>query len=377
MKRNVLLAIVWLVGSFVFLAPAHAEDQITYISQPDEVYVFLNNIAFVRDRINLPANVSVRIALPAQFYQNTLIVREGGEWVPTYRLRQEDGQVTLAWETASSTETREATLEYLLAGLSWRPKYDMWLGDETAETVGFNFFAEIQNSVLDLDGVALHLIAGRVDTSQQLDALSTVTANQYLAGYDDAGVQTGDVGAVTIQYIYDPGELTSNMGDTVYLSLSQSTLPARRIILWNAETDQQASVIYKIRNESGVPFAEGTVRSYQNDIFIGSDFIEITPVSSEGSVTVGKLQNLRVNRSESVTAIEGLSFYDAQHQVELTLTNFGERPVEVEVVDRQRPEGEEFVFAMEPQRETGNILRWVVTLEPGETVTITYEFKTR
>jgi hypothetical protein len=212
-----------------------------------------------------------------------------------------------------------------------------------------------------------------------LDTLSTVTANQYLAGYGDSSVNQsqGDVGAATIQYIYDVGTLSTEIGDTLYVGLSQNTLPVRRVILWNAETDLQATVIYKVRNESDLPFAEGTVRSYQNGIFIGSDFVEITPIGSEGSITVGALQDLRVNRAETRAVIEGSIFYTYQHQVELTLSNFGEEPIEVEVVDRQRVEAEELSFELEPARETGNILRWLVTVEPGQTTTIRYEFKSR
>jgi hypothetical protein len=35
------------------------------------------------------------------------------------------------------------------------------------------------------------------------------------------------------------------------------------------------------------------------------------------------------------------------------------------------------VFSSEPARETGNLLRWVATIEPGKTATFTYDYKTR
>ena len=48
-------------------------------------------------------------------------------------------------------------------------------------------------------------------------------------------------------------------------------------------------MIHKVRNTTDLPLAEGIVRVYQDDLFQGSDFIETTPVGSEGSVTIGSL----------------------------------------------------------------------------------------
>ncbi len=372
--------LVWVLVLLLVLAawPAQAAEKVSYVSQPDDVYIFLNDIAFAHDAISLPANVDVQVFLPQQMIISTLVVREEGERVTTYRVRQQNGQIVLEWSRAESGEDlREITLEYLFSGLGWTPRYDMWLGDVTDTTVGFDFFAEIRNTALELDDVLTHLIAGRVDTSQQVDTLSRITANQYIAGYEESGsVSSGEVGAATIQYIYEPGMLTAAQGDLVYVQLAQNTLPARRLLLWNAAADQQVSSIYKVRNNSNLPLTEGIVRSYQNGIFIGSDFIEITPVGSEGSITVGKLQDVRVNRSESTTAIQEL-FYDTLYQVELSLENFGTEPLEIEVVDSRRWDGELFVFSTEPEQDANNLLRWTMTIAPGETVTITYEYKTR
>ncbi len=375
MRKISLLAVLLLIA-LVAVAPLRADDQITYISQPDEVYIFLNNIAFARDTITLPAGVNARVTLPASIIDNTLVVREDDKRVPQYRLQRTDAGLSLTWETGSGDTARKITLEYLLSGLSWTPRYDMTLGDDSATTVDFSFFAEIQNTAFDLEAVTTHLIAGQVDTSQQVSSISAATTNQMIVGYDNNQGSGGDVGAASIQYIYDIGAVTAKTGETVYMNQFESALPARRTLIWNAETDQQASVIYKVRNDSKVPMPQGIVRSYQNGYFIGSDFVEVTPVGSEGSITVGQLQDIRVKRSESQTAITGV-FYSTQHSVELSLTNFSAQPVTIDVVDRQNADAEELVFSSEPTRETGNLLRWIATIEPGKTVTFTYEYKTR
>ncbi|MBI5666439.1 MAG: DUF4139 domain-containing protein [Chloroflexi bacterium] len=369
-------AAVALLCLLALIVPVQAADQITYISQPDEVYIFLNDVAFAYDTITLPGGVDVQIALPATVFETTLMLREDGQRVTSYRLRRDTG-VMLEWATGAGDGAREVTLEYLMAGLSWTPRYDMTLNGDPADSADFSFFAEVTNAALELDTVTAHLIAGRVDLSQPVDDMARATVNQYIAGYDEAGAPAGgEVGAATIQYIYEPGSLTSEPGETLYQSLLQVALPVRRILLWNAETDPQVTVIYKLKNEANLPLAEGVVRNYQNGIFIGSDWMETTPVGSEGSITVGKLQDVRVNRSESQTALVGV-FYSYQHQVELTLENFGAQPVTLDVVDRQRADAENLMFSAEPARETGNLLRWTVTLAPGEKQTIQYEFQTR
>ncbi len=374
MRKITLLVVIALIA-LATISPIQAADQITYISQPDEVYIFLNNIAFARDNITLPAGVNAKVTLPASIIDSTLVVREDDKRVSQYRIQRTDTGLSMTWETSGGETARKITLEYLLNGLSWTPRYDMQLGDDAATTVDFSFFAEIQNSAFDLESVTTHLIAGRVDTSQQINSASSMTTNQMIVGYDQAQ-SAGDVGAASIQYIYDIGAVTANTGETVYLSQFEAALPARRTLIWNAETDQQASVIYKVRNDSKIPMPEGIVRSYQNGYFIGSDFVEVTPVGSEGSITVGHLQDVRVKRSESQTSITGV-FYNMQHKVELTLTNFSAQAVTIDVVDRQNAYAEDLVFSSEPTRETGNLLRWVATIEPGQTVTFTYEYKTR
>lgn len=373
MYKIVLMALLCLLA---LAAPVQAADQITYVSQPDEVYIFLNDVAFVRDSITIPAGVDVRVALPSSAFENTLTLSEDGQRVSSYRMRRQDSGVMLEWATGVGVGAREVKLEYLMTGLNWTPRYDMTLNGDPATSADFNFFAELTNTALELDGVKAHLIAGRVDLSQPVDARSSVTMNQYMAGYEEAGKPSGEVGAATVQYIYEPGELTLQPGETLYQGLLMATLPARRVLLWNAQTDQQVTVIYKLKNESDLPLAEGIVRSYQNGIFIGSDPVETTPVGSEGSITVGRLQDVRVNRSESQISLAGV-FYNYRHEVELTLENFGAQAVTLDVVDRQNPQAEDLKFSAEPARETGNLLRWTVTLAPGEKQTIRYEYQTR
>ena len=176
-----------LAGLAAGTAAAEADDQISYTSQPDRLAVFLNNVAYARDSVTLPGGVDVRMVLPAGVYADTLVLRENGERVGAYRLDYQTGQPAIKWQSASDSELREVTLEYLLGGVSWRPTYDMWLGADEDETVDLDFFAEIADSSLPLEDVETQLVAGYVDLSSPIAPMAELSANQLLAGYDDTG----------------------------------------------------------------------------------------------------------------------------------------------------------------------------------------------
>ncbi|MEX1295521.1 MAG: hypothetical protein AB1Z67_05045, partial [Candidatus Limnocylindrales bacterium] len=120
---------------------AATDDAIAYTSAPDRVAIFLNNVAYARDEVALPGGVDVRIVLPQTVYPDTLVLRENGERVSDYRLNWSTGQPTIKWQSATDTDLRDISMEYLLGGVSWRPTYDMWVGADTDETVGLDYFA--------------------------------------------------------------------------------------------------------------------------------------------------------------------------------------------------------------------------------------------
>ena len=373
--RKLGAALVATMGAFPLVAAASAGDQVSYASRPDHLAVFLNDITYARDTVSLPGGVDIRVLLPATVFADTLVLREDGDRVSHYRVNRQADQLAVEWQSASQGALRDVTLEYLLSGVGWRPTYDMWLAADTDDSVDLDVFAEIRNSGgLSLDEVETQLIAGRVDTSQMVDTMSQITANQYLAGYQEPVPASAPTGPVRIQHVYDVGGVSAEPGDVVYLEMQEATLPARRLHLWNAQTDDQVTVIYKILNDTDAPFAEGVVRSYEDGLFIGSDFIEQTPLGGEGSVTVGQLQDVRVSRSESTTEINA-GAYEYLHEVELTMSNFGTESVDLEVVDQWPPEAEAFTFSMQPERTAGNLLRWQVTVEPGTDVVIEYAFR--
>ena len=115
------------------------------------------------------------------------------------------------------------------------------------------------------------------------------------------------------------------------------------------------------------------MRNYQDGLFIGSDFIELTPVGGEGSVTIGHLQDVRVKREQTQAAID-MGRFDYRYETTLTIENFTDTTVHMDVVDYFPPHAEELKSSIEPQLEPGNLMRWPISVEPGDEMVITYEY---
>lgn len=372
----------WVLGMIVCclcVSFVGAQERITYVTQPDEVTVFLNGVAYVRDALSIPNTGDVQIALPANMFEDTLIVREGATEVDRYTLKSVDGVLTLQIPTVSEGAMRDLTLEYLAVGITWQPVYRMTLNPEDEENVQFSYYASVVNDQFTLDEAVVRLAAGSVDVYASIPTPTDGYSMNQAMTIEDTSVTINSLatGSVTIQYTYDIGTLSTEIGDTLYTKILDEVLPARRILLWNAQGDASVSVIYKVRNTTDLPLTEGIVRTYQAGLLVGSDMIEFTPIGSEGSVTVGTVQSARVKRQESTTSINAPLFSDltTQHDVTLTLTNFSQSDVTIEVVDVYPINAQEFTYSQEPASEGDNVLRWIVSIPMGETITLTYQFK--
>jgi hypothetical protein len=383
-------------GGHVVIAGSMADvGGISYASLPDEAALYLNDMIFVRDSVTLPSE-AVRVLLPPGTYANTLILTENGERVQHYRVTPQSSEVyysqaafrydtpsyggggtayIVTWES-SAADTREIKLEYLMSGANWTPTYDMRIVDD--ETVQLAFFAEIHTTSLVLEEATVYLVAGRVDLSQQIDQVGMVTMNQAAVGYEagSVGLPALGVGSVDLQHIYSIGQVSAEPGDIVYQNLVDETFSARRLVVWNASTAQETDVIFKVLNSTETPLAEGIVRVYKDNLFMGSDFIETTPPGSEGSVTVGSLPDVRVRRtmSEDYQRGERNDYY--QHFVELQIENFGEEALNLIVLDRWEENAYQFEYSLEPVRQQDNLLRWEVSIPAGGQLTITYQYRT-
>ena len=186
-------------------------------------------------------------------------------------------------------------------------------------------------------------------------------------------------GAVEINHVYPIGVQSLSPGESAITTLANSELEARRLLVWDARLGQRVDVIYKVSNDSDVPFVAGPVYTYEDGLYVGQDAIEWTPTGSEGSVTAGGLSTIRVRRTESVEAVGGgfaARDSNARHDVTLSITNHGSEAVSLSVLDEWNAYGFDYTFSAEPIRQGNNVLRWELSIPAGETLEVTYQFTT-
>ena len=128
----------------------------------------------------------MRVTLPEMVLPDTLVLRENGRRVPTYRLDRQTGLLAVSWQSAADTALRDVTLDYLVGGISWRPTYDMWLGADSDTSVGLDYLAEISDGGLQLEAVDMRLVAGLVDLTAPLSPAAEGSLDRR-ADLDDLG----------------------------------------------------------------------------------------------------------------------------------------------------------------------------------------------
>jgi hypothetical protein len=408
-KAGLILATV-AATLMVAIGSAAGQDQINYISQPDELTVFLNDVVFVRDVLRVPLGSETQIVLPPQIVPDTISLRDADGHIALYALSFQTGQYVLTvredQNAGGDGDIRNLTLEYItLGGIRWEPLYNLRLESEDVETVGFDFVAAIQNDAFFLEDTRINLAAGSVNVEGQpppppvvnnnlgfSDVQATATAPAFntptpspvpsptRAAVTPLPGVTAEVAPLTTQYIYRLESLTAEPGETLYAELLETAFLARQVLLWNASRDIQASVIYKVRNTSDIALTGGIVRTYQDGLFTGSDEIEYTTPGGEGSITIGPLQDMRVSREATQFTVPAQNpndenGVDLRVEITLSLTNFSPFALEIEVTDGYPTQAFAFEFGTEAEQVGGNLVRWLVTVPAGEAVTITYAYR--
>jgi len=93
-------------------------------------------------------------------------------------------------------------------------------------------------------------------------------------------------------------------------------------------------------------------------------------------VTVGRLPDVRVRRGATETyQVEAGNDYTL-HDVTLEVQNFGAQDLALTILDAWNKDAWQFEYSVTPERQADNLLRWEISVSAGESVTITYQYRT-
>lgn len=240
---------------------------------------------------------------------------------------------TLLWLISGEFPGEQrVSLSYLTHGLSWETSYTAVLDEEE---MALRSWVTIANSSgLSYEDAALRLVAGephRVATRE--------------AGYAKAmmaeAAPPGFVEEAAFEYhLYTlPRPATIADGQSKQLSfISASGVQVERNYIYEGQVRDGVLIEVEFLNATsnglGQPLPAGTVRFYQNDLFVGEDRISHTPVDERVSLTVGKAFDLVGERTE----VEHRKLAERRYRdsIRITLGNHKEEPVTIKVVEHLR-----------------------------------------
>jgi hypothetical protein len=300
-------------------------------------------------------------------------------------------QYRLEWSNAG-LDGDEVQLTYLAHGISWEARYSCDILDD--EMANFHYTAAIDNRLLNIEDCDIKLLSGIVAGINQQDwnnmnmtqrgglLYNAMSEGQYGGMPSQATLNVHEIYDIDLENL-EPGKMTC-------ITLFSGELEYSKHLVWDARDDRDTAgkvqVIYKVMNESAMPFAAGTVQMYEDDIFIGMDTMELTPIGSPGHITMGETMDFRVFRyqkDEHVTEVPpGLPKRSyTRHTVTLEIRYFGEETVTLEILDSYRDYSGYIVYRAEGEKifeddRYDNVQRFNVEVAEGAKATVIYVYYT-
>ncbi len=268
---------------------------------------------------------------------------------------------------------QEIKFTYLTSGGNWKPVYDLYMEKSLLTSK-----AMIANEAEPYSSVDLELIAGTPHFVFAPIPIPVPMAKAYAAMEEAVGVVTR--GVLGEYVVYKLPKVTIGKGEINQFKLFEGSVVINPIYQWDASTLEKgkASEILKLKNGMKDPWASGIMNFYRNDMLIGSDSIEYTPIGADVEVTVGSAPDIDVKKELTgvkVSFRENLRTETVQYT--LTINNYKKESIEMTVKDRI-PYGSTLVSANPTAtQKPDNMLEWTVNIGSQKEQIITYTYEIR
>jgi hypothetical protein len=322
---------------------------------------------------------------------------------------------------------REAAiaLTSLERGWSWMPSYALEIG---AERGRLSARAEVFAEADALDGATVRFVTGfpnlrhahvtdPVAFQGDLDAFLRSLARspeeshgmtrQLVSFQNNPSVEAGAVPAVLPQELagLDVGDLfvserpgvTLGRGERALVTLFEADIALAHVYRWKIEAarsreDRPGADGFwhsvRLANETAQPWTSGTVTITRDGLLLGQDVLAYTAAGGSATVPVTRAIDLHGERRTSEIGRERHPWGRGYEQLvtlheELHLSSYEREPVEVEVVRELAgevvvaPDGARHEILGDRPSEVNRHerLTWRLTLEPGGTRTLEYDFR--
>jgi hypothetical protein len=360
-------------------------------------------------KANLAYVGEAEAALAKQLREEEERARELDEQISPILIKLQDPLATgvsVRVEVDSKGGTLGLGLRYKLTGAGWEPAYNARLL-ETGNKVEIEYFGIVQQQTGESWADAeLVLSTGNPVVSGEMPRLSAwyVGGGAVDVGYtadERRGVRTGEGGELVdsnltagvqgsgVVAFVIPGKRTvPGDGSPIRLPIGTQTFD---VTMELATVPRLVPEVYRqghIRYGGQVPMLPGVLSSFADGTFIGSTRIGAVVPGEELVLSLGtdsrvKVERVLVSRNQSYVGI-GRNTVRYELKFKIKVSNYGKAPVEVMVADQVPVPAIEDVkvtvetpgvapMATNPDDPPG-ILRWKLTLAPGETKVVEFGF---
>jgi hypothetical protein len=350
--------------------------------------------------------------------------------------------VAIHVQTAAPTRQQGLTVSFLARGIAWAPSYLVDLGGQGQARLSAK--ALIVNEMYDLENVSVQLVTGfpRLQFAEVRSPIGmTETLAQFLAAlagprpeawqlrqrafamaeaapmaYDTAvadiapayGAAEAGVTAEDL-FLYPAGRITLRPDRVAYIPLFTEVIPyedlykweipdyvdeAGRFLVRTAQPDdrRRQEVWHSIRleNTTRVPWTPAPATVARGNMIVGQAELPYTPSGDEATLRISRAaditaeqQEFEVERRRGVRQLYEMYYDLVTVRGELTVTNFKDRAVSLEIVKTLSGE----VVSTDPPTEIERLaagarrldgvrrLTWTIDIDPGQTREVTYTYE--
>lgn len=362
-----------------------------YHWSPEEIAIYSEGPALVTDRLQVEAEGSVQLVLPAATDQDSIQITDGGVEIPRFsivkdpvaRLLSGKGSmaevkegIVLEWVSPQPGQ-REASVQSLVGGINWRAAYRLDVLDQKEASLKLSFV--VTNMAADLSGVNTSAVSGVTGVGASLRTLVTGGVGEALGARIMAGVRRrlGDTPRPDGYHTYALGKQDLPDDSTTNLALTQLRVPYTQRLEWNAHWRDQVTVVRSLKNTGEVPLPGGTVRVYERGRYVGADDIEWTSPEDEAEVGVEGASPVVVNRRTDVEE-DATREYAAEyhHVITYEFENTSDKDQQVKLIDHRFPTAEEETCTLAPAGQDLEEVWWLVKLLPKQKLEVRRELYT-
>lgn len=401
MRNRIIFALILLAAvlggiSFFHPRPVNGDDEENlpiYESVPDRMVIYQGDMALIRDKMKIYSGREVQIILPDQAIPETVQILDGGERINQFNFAHQAPQGKrysnaasgvknlLSWKSKNAG-SRQIQLDYMMRGISWTPSFIMHIDSD--KQVRLSYRMGIRNNTDTETEVDLILVSGligspRTGSGNYYRAMNQAQAvlNTYEGNNSSEKSGIAFLGATKINryYIYTIPKTTLRKNGVSFVTVFDGKLEAARDFVWATSTGEMVDIIYTVKNSAKIPFAEGLVNVYRDNVFMGSDIIEWTPAGGKGHITVGGAVDIQAVKTIDIDEIpERKGRKEYLHRVEMTITNFSDKARTVKVIESKYPDAVEKEYDLQPDKTEANTHMWNLNIPPNSKKIIKYRF---